>query len=158
MVHVVAGGVAGGAAANARLAGSDGDAGAEQHDFGDTQIAAYDLKPGQIGRIDPLQVQFNGNFALVGCNPGAQGRSGTIEMRWQPLAPLNVPYTATLQLIDPTGATWSVDRRIDPESPIRWRRLNGRSGARPIKHFTYAARRSAARQIRRARQHRSNGW
>ena len=72
------------------------------------RLPLYDLKPGQIGRIDPFRVQFNGNFALVDVVPVLQGRSGTIEMRWQPLAPLSVPYTATLQLIDPTGATWSV--------------------------------------------------
>ena len=81
---------------------------AQQQDFGDTQIAAYDLKPGQIGRLDPLRVQFNGNFALVGVTPVTEGRSGAIEMRWLPLAPLSVPYTATLQLIDPSGATWSI--------------------------------------------------
>ena len=35
---------------------------------------------------------------------------GTIETRWQPLAPLSAPYTATLQLIDTTGAlaSWSL--------------------------------------------------
>jgi len=81
---------------------------AQQQDFGDTQIAAYDLKPGQLGRIDPSRVQFNGNFALVDVLPVAQGRSGAIETRWQPLAPLSAAYTATLQLIDPTGATWRV--------------------------------------------------
>jgi 4-amino-4-deoxy-L-arabinose transferase-like glycosyltransferase len=81
---------------------------AQPQDFGDTQIAVYDLKPGRIGRIDPFRVQFNGNFALVGVTPVTQGRSGVIVTRWQPLAPLNVPYTVTLQLLDPTGATWKV--------------------------------------------------
>jgi 4-amino-4-deoxy-L-arabinose transferase-like glycosyltransferase len=79
----------------------------QQQDFGDTQIAEYDLKPGQIGRLDPFRVQFNGNFALVDMVPVAAGRSGLIETRWQPLAPFNAPYTATLLLIDPTGAAWS---------------------------------------------------
>jgi hypothetical protein len=81
---------------------------AQRQDFGDTQIAVYDLTPGQIGRIDRFRVQFNGNFALVDVAPVAQGRSGAIETRWQPLAPLSVPYTATLQVSDPTGATWNV--------------------------------------------------
>ena len=82
---------------------------AQQQEFGDTQIAAYDLQPGQIGRIDPFRVQFNGNFALVDVVPVVTSeRSGAIETRWQPLAPVNTPYTATLQMIDPTGATWSV--------------------------------------------------
>jgi 4-amino-4-deoxy-L-arabinose transferase-like glycosyltransferase len=86
---------------------------AAQQDFGDTQIAVYDLKPGQIGRIDPFRVQFNGNFALVDVAPVTAvpvpaGRSGAIEMRWQPLAPVSAPYTATLQFIDPTGAAWRV--------------------------------------------------
>jgi 4-amino-4-deoxy-L-arabinose transferase-like glycosyltransferase len=97
---------------------------AQQQDFGDTQIAVYDLKPGQIGRIDPFRVQFNGNFALVGVAPIATGRSGTIETRWQPLAPLNVPYTATLQLIDPAGATWSVTggliQNADQVAAVQW--------------------------------------
>ncbi|HTP07867.1 MAG TPA: glycosyltransferase family 39 protein, partial [Anaerolineae bacterium] len=79
-----------------------------QQNFGDTQIAVYDLKPGQIGRLDPFRVQFGGNFALVDVVPVMTGRSGSIETRWQPLAPINAPYTTTLQLIDPTGATWSV--------------------------------------------------
>ncbi|HSD83763.1 MAG TPA: hypothetical protein VLG46_07895, partial [Anaerolineae bacterium] len=81
---------------------------AQQQDFGGTQIAAYDLQPGKIGRLDPFRVQFNGNFALAGVVPFLQEREGTIEARWQPLAPLNVPYTATLQVIDPTGVIWSV--------------------------------------------------
>ncbi|CAG0936604.1 hypothetical protein TFLX_05485 [Thermoflexales bacterium] len=78
-----------------------------QQDFGGTQIVTYDLQPGKIGRLDPFRVQFNGNFALVGVVPLLQERKGTLEARWQPLAPLNVPYTATLQLIDPSGAIWS---------------------------------------------------
>ncbi len=72
----------------------------------DTQI--YELSPGQIGRIEPFRVQFNGNFALVDVVPVLTGRSGTIETRWLPLAPLNVPYTATLQLIDQLGTVWTV--------------------------------------------------
>jgi 4-amino-4-deoxy-L-arabinose transferase-like glycosyltransferase len=84
----------------------------EQQDFGGTQIATYQLKPGQIGRLEPFRVQFNGNFALVDVVPipattVAQGRSGTIEMRWQAQAPFNVPYTVTLQLIDQQGTVWS---------------------------------------------------
>ncbi len=97
---------------------------AEPQAFGDTQIAVYNLKPGQIGRIDPFQVQFNGNFALSGVVPLIQGRSGTIEMRWQPLAPLSVPYTATLQLLDPTGATWNVTggqiQNLDQVAAAQW--------------------------------------
>jgi hypothetical protein len=86
----------------------------------------YDLKPGQIGRIDPFRVQFSGNFALVDMLPIVTGRSGSIEMRWQPLVPLNAPYTVTLQLIDPTGAMWNVtggliqnaDQMAAPQWPI----------------------------------------
>jgi len=81
---------------------------AQHQEFGDTQIAAYDLTPGQLGRIDPFRVQFGGNFALVDVVPISAERSGSIELRWQPLAPVSAPYTTTLQLIDPTGATWSV--------------------------------------------------
>jgi 4-amino-4-deoxy-L-arabinose transferase-like glycosyltransferase len=77
---------------------------ARQQDFGGTQIAVYDLTPGKIGRIDPFRVQLGGNFALVDVAPVATGRSGSIEARWQPLAPVNAPYTATLHLIDPSGA------------------------------------------------------
>jgi hypothetical protein len=80
---------------------------AQQQDFGGTQIAAYDLKPGQIGRLEPFRVQFNGNFALVDVTPVLQDRSGTIETRWQALAPFTAPYTVTLQLIDQQGTTWS---------------------------------------------------
>ncbi len=76
--------------------------------FGDTQIAVYDLKPGQIGRLEPFRVQFGGNFALVDVVPVTTGRGGSIGARWQPLAPVSAPYTATLQVIDPTGAAWSV--------------------------------------------------
>jgi 4-amino-4-deoxy-L-arabinose transferase-like glycosyltransferase len=94
----------------------------EQQSFGGTQIVTYELKPGQIGRLEPFRVQFNGNFALVDVapvlavpvlaapvltTPVAQGRSGTIETRWQALAPFNTPYTATLQLIDQQGTVWS---------------------------------------------------
>jgi hypothetical protein len=79
----------------------------EQQDFGSTQIATYELKPGQIGRLERFRVQFNGNFALVDVTPVLQGRSGTIETRWQALAPFNVPYTVTLQLIDQQGTVWS---------------------------------------------------
>jgi 4-amino-4-deoxy-L-arabinose transferase-like glycosyltransferase len=79
-----------------------------QQDFGATQIAAYDLKPGQLGRIDPFRVQFGGNLALVDVVPVTDGRSGSIETRWQPLAAVSAPYTATLHLIDPSGALWSV--------------------------------------------------
>ncbi len=84
----------------------------EQQDFGGTQIAVYALKPGQIGRLEPFRVQFNGNFALVDvapvlAPPVLQERSGTIETRWQALAPFNAPYTVTLQLIDQQGTAWS---------------------------------------------------
>jgi hypothetical protein len=79
----------------------------ERQDFGGTQIATYELKPGQLGRLDPFRVQFNGNFALVDVTPVLQDRSGTIELRWQALAPFSVPYTVTLQLIDQQGTTWS---------------------------------------------------
>ena len=79
----------------------------QQQDFGGTQIAEYDLKPGQIGRLEPFRVQFNGNFALVDILPLLQERGGTIETRWQALAPFAAPYTVTLQLIDQQGTTWS---------------------------------------------------
>ena len=39
---------------------------AQTTDFGATQVSAYDLKPDKLGRLDPLRVQFNGNFALLG--------------------------------------------------------------------------------------------
>ncbi len=97
---------------------------AEPRTFGDTQIAAYDLKPGRIGRIEPFRVQFNGNLALVGVTPVADGRSGVVETRWQPLAPLSAPYTATLQLLDPTGATQSVTggliQNVDQVAAAQW--------------------------------------
>ncbi len=73
---------------------------------GGTQI--YELKPGQLGRIEPFREQFNGNFALVDVVPVSDGRSGTLETRWQPLAPFNEPYTVTLQLIDQLGTVWAV--------------------------------------------------
>jgi hypothetical protein len=81
---------------------------AQQQDFGGTQLAAYDLTPGKIGQIDPFRVQFGGNFSLVDLTTMLDGRGGAIEMRWQPLAPVNAPYTATLQLIDPSGALRSI--------------------------------------------------
>ncbi len=80
---------------------------AQTQDIGDTQIATYDLKSGQLGRLEPFRVQFGGNFALVDVVPVLQERSGSLELRWQPLAPLNAPYSVTLQLLDPAGATWS---------------------------------------------------
>jgi hypothetical protein len=105
---------------------------AQQQDFGDTQIAVYDLKPGQTGRIDPFRVQFNGNFALVDVVPVTSGRGGAIETRWQPLAPVSVPYTATLQLIDPTGAIWSVTGGLI-QNADQVAAANGLSGARSIR-------------------------
>jgi 4-amino-4-deoxy-L-arabinose transferase-like glycosyltransferase len=80
---------------------------AQSQDFDETQVAAYDLKPGVIGRIDPFRVQFNGNFALADVLFNPAGRSGSIETRWQALAPLAAPYSVTLQLIDQTGTTWA---------------------------------------------------
>ena len=77
---------------------------AEPQDFGD--FGVYDLKPGQIGRLEPFRVQFGGNLALVDVVPVVQGRRGTIETRWQLLAPIAAPYTVTLQLIDQAGAVW----------------------------------------------------
>jgi 4-amino-4-deoxy-L-arabinose transferase-like glycosyltransferase len=78
----------------------------QTQNFGSTQIAAYDLRPGVIGRLDPFRVQFNGNFALSNVSIIPTGRGGSIELRWQALAPLSTPYTATLQLIDPMGTPW----------------------------------------------------
>ena len=80
---------------------------AEPKDFGGTQIATYELKPGQLGRLEPFRVQFNGNFALVDVTPVLQDRSGTIELRWQALNLFDAPYTVTLQLIDQQGTTWN---------------------------------------------------
>jgi hypothetical protein len=84
----------------------------------------YDLQPGLIGRIDPFRVQFGGNLALVDVIPVTAGRRGSIETRWQPLAPLSAPYTATLQLIDPTGAIWIVTggqiQNADQMEASRW--------------------------------------
>jgi 4-amino-4-deoxy-L-arabinose transferase-like glycosyltransferase len=77
---------------------------AQQETFGDTELAVYDLKPGRLGRIDPFRVQFGGNFALADVLAVPDGRSGAIELRWQPLAPVGAPYTVTLHLIDPSGA------------------------------------------------------
>ncbi len=80
---------------------------AQQQTFGATQIATYDLKPGQLGRLEPFRVQFGGDLALVDVAPLVQDRSGSLELRWQPLAPVHAPYTVTLQLVDELETVWS---------------------------------------------------
>ena len=84
-------------------------------DFGSTQIEAYDLHPGQVGRLDPYAVQFGGDFALVGITPAHDtlkaGDDLPLTLRWQSLAPVNTPYSATLQLIDKRGEPWAVSGR-----------------------------------------------
>jgi hypothetical protein len=80
---------------------------AQTTDFGATQIAAYDLKPGQLGQLDRLLVQFNGNFALLGVDALARGRAASVALRWQALAPVSEPYSVTLQIVDASGSVWS---------------------------------------------------
>jgi len=79
---------------------------AQSADFGATQVAAYDFKPGQLGRLEPLRVQFNGNFALLGMSTAPQGRTAEVALRWQALTPTRPAYSATLQLIDDSGTVW----------------------------------------------------
>jgi 4-amino-4-deoxy-L-arabinose transferase-like glycosyltransferase len=97
---------------------------AQQQEFGDTQIATYNLKPGQIGRIEPFRVQFGGDMALVDVAPPAPSRSGTLELRWQPIAPSKGHYTATLQLIDLAGTVWYVTggplQDVDQRAAAYW--------------------------------------
>ncbi|HEY4723576.1 MAG TPA: hypothetical protein VII92_17105, partial [Anaerolineae bacterium] len=78
---------------------------AEQTEIGAMQIAAYDLRPDQLGRLDPFVTQFGGNFALVGI---AARPAGEIALRWQSLAPVSTSYSVTLKLVDTEGEEWSV--------------------------------------------------
>jgi 4-amino-4-deoxy-L-arabinose transferase-like glycosyltransferase len=82
-----------------------------QQNIDTAQIAAYDLRPGQIGRIEPLTVQFGGNFALIGLASQAHsiqaGRSADFDLRWQALNPVELSYSVTLQLIDAQGEVWT---------------------------------------------------
>jgi 4-amino-4-deoxy-L-arabinose transferase-like glycosyltransferase len=80
---------------------------AQTADFGATQIAAYDLKPNQLGRLEPLRVQFNGNFALLGVDAASRQRNAEVTLRWQSLASHRAPYSVTLQLIDASGEVWN---------------------------------------------------
>jgi len=80
---------------------------AQQTDFGAAQIAAFDLQSNRLGKIDPLLLQFNGNFALLGLNITPRDRNAVATLRWQSLAPLNAPYSVTLQLIDQQGEVWA---------------------------------------------------
>ena len=80
---------------------------AQATDLGATQIAAYDLQPNQLGRLEPLRVQFNGNFALLGLDAAPRQRNADVTLRWQSLAPHAAPYSVTLQLIDASGEVWN---------------------------------------------------
>jgi hypothetical protein len=80
---------------------------AQQTDFGATQIAAYDLQPDRLGKIDPLRLQFNGNFALLGLAATLHDRTVVTTLRWQSLAPGSTSYSVTLQLIDQQGDVWN---------------------------------------------------
>ena len=77
---------------------------AGQTEVGGLQIAAYDLQPGQLGRLDPFVMQFGGNFALVGITSRP---SGEIALRWQSRALVSTPYSVTLKLVDSEGTEWS---------------------------------------------------
>lgn len=81
---------------------------AQSTQFGATQVAVYDLQPGRLGRLESLQVQFNGNFALLGMTAAPRGRAAQVALRWQALTPASPPYSVTLQLIDARGAVWQV--------------------------------------------------
>jgi hypothetical protein len=74
----------------------------------DTQVEAYDLKPGQLGRLEPLRAQFNGNFALLGIDAAPRERNAVIALRWQALTASTPAYSVTLQLIDAGGEVWNV--------------------------------------------------
>ncbi len=76
--------------------------------FGATRIAAYDLRPHRLGQIDPLLVQFNGNFALLGLNVTPRHRTVLATLRWQSLAANTAPYSTVLQLIDAQGEVWDI--------------------------------------------------
>ncbi len=83
-----------------------------QQSVGAVQIAAYDLRPGMIGQLDPLTVQFGGNFALIGIAPLANapiaaGHTVNFDLRWQSLNTVAAPYSVTLQLIDSQGEVWN---------------------------------------------------
>jgi 4-amino-4-deoxy-L-arabinose transferase-like glycosyltransferase len=82
-----------------------------QQSVGAVQIAAYDLRPGKIGHLDPFIAQFNGNFLLLGITPSPAtvqaGQSSNVVMRWQATASITSLYTATLELVDGQGEVWS---------------------------------------------------
>jgi hypothetical protein len=71
-------------------------------------VEAYDLKPGQLGRLEPLRAQFNGNFALLGIHAAPRERNAVIALRWQALTASTPAYSVTLQLIDAGGEVWNV--------------------------------------------------
>lgn len=79
---------------------------AQSTGFGATQVSAYDLKPGKLGRLEPLRVQFNGNFALLGVKASPRDRAAEVTLRWQALTPATPAYSVTLQLIDAGGEVW----------------------------------------------------
>jgi len=81
---------------------------AQSTEFGATRVVAYDLKSNQLGRLEPLRVQFNGNFALLGVTATPRGRTARVGVRWQALTPASPAYSFTLQLIDDSGAVWQV--------------------------------------------------
>ena len=81
---------------------------AQTTDYGATQVSVYDLKPDKLGRLEPLRVQFNGNFALLGVAAAARSRTAEVTLRWQALTPATPAYSVTLQLIDAGGDVWSV--------------------------------------------------
>jgi 4-amino-4-deoxy-L-arabinose transferase-like glycosyltransferase len=81
---------------------------AQSTDFGATQVSAYDLQPGKLGRLEPLRVQFNGNFALLGVTASPRDRAAAVTLRWQALTPATPAYSVTLQLIDAGGEVWEV--------------------------------------------------
>ncbi|HZY43263.1 MAG TPA: glycosyltransferase family 39 protein [Anaerolineae bacterium] len=103
---------------------------ASQQSVGAVQLAAYDLRPGKIGQIDPFITQFNGNFLLLGITPSPArvqaGQSSDVVMRWQATASVNSVYTATLELVDGQGEVWSAggdpitdqDQLLTPAWPI----------------------------------------
>lgn len=80
---------------------------ADTTDFGATQISVYDLHAGRTGTLDPLVVQFNGNFALLGLHTAQQNRNTFTTLRWRALAPVAMPYSITLQLVDAQGNVWN---------------------------------------------------
>ncbi len=81
---------------------------AQSTDFGATQVSAYDLKPDKLGRLEPLRVQFNGDFALLGVKAMPRDRAAAVTLRWQALTSATPAYSVTLQLVDASGDVWQV--------------------------------------------------